>query len=247
MHPSAEYLAPPSWVAGDVVGDYLDPASGRLFVVARPAAQPELWAAYIDGAWLSYRQHGVEVAVDYERVRDGKSTALFFAAVEFDGRVVGGLRVQGPYTRVEQAYAVREWAGREGTDELCYQIAQRLDDGVIEIKAVWVERDAVRHNELTAALARIFVHSLKLMAVRYAFCTAASHAVPRWQSSGGVVSADVAAVAYPDERYETSMIWWDRQSVLQLIAGDQVTAILRESSQLFQQPMTAPAGSPSGA
>lgn len=244
MHPSADYSEPPAWAGGDVVGDYFDPVSGRLFVVARPAARPELWAAYIEGAWLSYRQHGVESAVDYDLVRDGKSTSLFFAAVEPGGRVVGGGRVQGPYTHVEQASAVREWAGREGTQELRRQIAARLDDGVIEIKAVWVDRDAVRHGELTAALARMFVHSLKLMGVRYAFCTAASHAVRRWESSGGVVSADVAAVAYPDERYETLLMWWDRQNVFGLIAGEQVPALLAESGQFFLQPTVTPACAP---
>jgi hypothetical protein len=226
-------LEPPPWATGAFIGDYFDPASGRQFLVARPAAQAELWAAYIEGAWLSYRQHGVESAVDYDQVRDGKSTSFFVAAVEFDGRVVGGARVQGPYTRVEQAYALREWAGREGTDVLRQQIAERLDDGVVEVKAVWVDNAVQRHNELTAAMARIFVHALALAKVRYVFCTAASHAVQRWQSSGGVVSTDVAPVAYPDERYRTLPLWWDRRTVYDSVAGEQGRAILRESSQLF--------------
>ena len=109
---------------------------------------------------MSYRQHGVESAVDYDHVRDGASTSLFVAAVESDGRVVGGFRVQGPYTRVDQAYALREWAGREGTTELRRQIGRRLSEGVIEVKAVWVDRDADRHDALTAVLARMFVHAV---------------------------------------------------------------------------------------
>jgi hypothetical protein len=63
---------------------------------------------------------------------------LFVATVESDGRVVGGLRVQGPYTRVDRAFALREWAGRAGTTELRRQIGRRLGAGVIEVKAVWV-------------------------------------------------------------------------------------------------------------
>jgi hypothetical protein len=228
-------LEPPPWATGAFVGDYFDPASGRLFLVARPPAQPQLWAAYIEGAWLSYRQHGVESAVDYEHVRDGNSTSLFVAAVEFDGRVVGGARVQGPYTDVEQAYALREWAGREGTDVLRRQIAQRLVDGVVEVKAVWVDNTVARHDELTTAMARIFVHAMTLSKVRYAFCTAASHAVPRWQSSGGVVSTDVAPVAYPDERYWTLPLWWDREHVYDSVSLEQRRAILQESSQLYQR------------
>jgi hypothetical protein len=228
-------LEPPAWAAGAFIGDYFDPASGRQFLVARPAAQPELWAAYIEGAWLSYRQHGVESAVDYGHVSDGKSTSLFVAAVELDGRVVGGARVQGPYVRAEQAYALREWAGREGSDVLRAQIAERIDQGVVEVKAVWVDNSAPRHKELTSAMARVFVHALALLKVRYAFCTAASHAVPRWQSSGGVVSADVASVAYPDDRYQTLVLWWDRQNLFHSISSSQGRAILRESDQLFKR------------
>jgi len=245
VYSSADSSRTPWWTDRDVVGNYFDPVSGRMFVVAQPAFAPELWSAYLDGARRSYRRHGVEGAVDFARVRSGASTSLFFAVVEPDGQVVGGMRVQGPYTHVEQAYAIREWAGREGTDELRRQIARRLDDGVIEIKAVWVNRDAARHGEVTAGLARAFVHSLHLMDVRYAFCTAASHAVPRWQSSGGVVNSDVTPVPYPDERYVTWLIWWDRENVFGLIAGDQVRMIMSESGELFSRPTVTPGVSPS--
>lgn len=233
----------PFRASGAVVGEFLDPLSGRLLVVARPAAQPDLWATYIEGARVSYRRHGVENAVDYDQVFEGASTSLFVAAVESDGRVVGGLRVQGPYTRVDQAYALREWAGREGTQELRRQIGRRLGDGVIEVKAVWVDRDADRHDELTAVLARTFVHVLTLMNVRYAFCTAASHAVPRWESSGGVVSVEVAPVAYPDERYRTLLMWWDRQQVDELMTGHQLRAAAQDLARL-RRPAAAAAQSP---
>ena len=82
-------------------------------------------------------------------------------AVELDGRVVGGLRVQGPYTQVDQAYALREWAGREGTDELRRQIGRRLERRRDRGEGGLGRRDsAARHNELTAAMARMFVQSL---------------------------------------------------------------------------------------
>ena len=223
-----DVLGLPSWASGDVAGELFDAVSGRLFVVARPAAQPDLWAAYLEGARVSYCRYGVESAVDYDRVRDGAATSLFVAAVGSDGRVVGGLRVQGPYTRVDQACALREWAGREGTRELRRQLGRRLREGVVEVKAAWVDRDADRHDALTAVVARMFVHVLTLMNVRYAFCTAASHAVQRWESSGGVVSAEVAPVAYPDARYRTMLIWWDRHLVDDLMAGDQLDAMVLE-------------------
>jgi hypothetical protein len=83
------------------------------------------------------------------------------------------------------------------------------------------------------------------MNVRYALCTAASHAVARWQSSGGVVSAEVAPVPYPDGRYQTRLMWWDRQKVIQLMSVEQALMMLSEFDQLPEQPMVMPAAAPS--
>lgn len=231
----------------ETYGGYLDPLSGRLIVFANPAAKPQLWRECIDGARRTYRLHGVENALEYDQVRDGTSTALFVAALESDGRVIGGLRVQGPYTHVTQASAVQEWAGRDGTEELSRQIAGRLDEGVIEIKAVWVDHEADCHHEISDALARVFVHSLKLMGVRYAFCTAAQHAISRWQSTGGVVSTEVTPVAYPDERYQTRLMWWDQHSMFETIDKRQIHALALESGQLPRSLTAAASGAPSAA
>jgi hypothetical protein len=174
----------------------------------------------------------VENALDFEHMRDGVSTALFVVALEDDDRVVGGLRVAGPFRRVGEAAAMLEWGGRPGTRELGRQIGHRLDDGVVEIKAVWVDRDIARHHQTADALARAFVHTLELLDVRYAFCTAAAHALPRWQTTGGVISTDIPAVAYPDERYRTLVMWWDREHLLESVSAEQISALLRESGQL---------------
>lgn len=223
-----------------VLGAYFDPISGRHFIFAEPSARPDLWNAYLDGARRSYRQHGVEAAIEYSEVRDGRSTALFVVSVDDAGRVVGGLRVQGRLGGPDQAHAMREWAGRPGTAEMRAQIAHRLPAGVIEVKAVWVDHDTDHRPALIAALARVFVHVMDVLDVRYALCTAAEHAVPRWQTSGGVVAPDVAAVAYPDERYRTVLMWWDRGRIADLITADQYTALTRESDLLFGRPATVP-------
>jgi hypothetical protein len=82
------------------------------------------------------------------------------------------------------------------------------------------------------------VHALTVLDVRYAFCTAASHAVPRWESSGGVVSTEVAPVPYPDDRYQTSLMWWDRQHVLELMTGRQLRAVVSELALLWPSTVT---------
>lgn len=217
----------------NVTGGYFDPASGRYFLFAEPAAQPALWDSYLQGARRSYLQHGVESALEYGEVRDGRCTALFVVAIDDAGQVVGGLRVQSRLAGAERAHALQEWAGRPGTAQMRAQIADRLPWGVVEVKAVWVDHDADHRPALTAALARGFVHAMDVLHARYALCTAAEHAVIRWQTSGGVVATDVAAVAYPDERYRTVLMWWDREQVVDLIAADQYAALMRESDLLF--------------
>lgn len=222
-------------VSGGSVDICSDPLSGRRIVVATPASQPALWLAYIDGARRSYSAHAVEGAIEYEAVRDGRSTALFFAVVQADGEVIGGLRVQGPFSHPSQAHAIREWNGRPGTEQIRSQILQRLPEGVIEVKAVWVEHEVPRHDDVTSALARMFIHAMDLLGVRHAMCTAAGHAVVRWQAGGGVVSAEVPAVPYPDKRYQTKLLWWDRRQVTRLISAESLSAVLTESAQLLKQ------------
>jgi hypothetical protein len=75
--------------------------------------------------------------------------------------------------------------------------------GVIEMKTGWASRDAPRRAELTAALAKVFVHSMTLLDVCNALGTVAAHAVRCWRTTGGVVSTTVTPVAYPDHRYLT--------------------------------------------
>lgn len=218
--------------SGPIIAGYRDPSSGYRFVVAEPAEQPSLWHEYLHGAVCSYRKHGVESVLEYEEVVDGNSTAMFFVALDAQSSVVGGMRVQGCYHRVEQAHAMQEWAGRAGTQELRREITDRLPDGVIEMKTGWVGDEVGRRDQLTNALARIFVHSLRLTGARYALGTVAQHAVPRWRTTGGAVSEEVAPVAYPTPRYRTVPMWWDRETFADLAAPEQLPFILDEMAQL---------------
>ena len=218
--------------ARDVVAQYRDPTSGCRFVVATPSGHPSLWRRYLDGAVDSYRRHGVESVLEYESVVGGRETSLFFVAVDRAGVVVGGMRAQGPYQFAEEAHAVTEWAGAPGTSELISGIEARLSDGVIEMKTGWVADTANRKNELTDGLARIFVHALQVLGARFALGTVAQHAQRRWRTTGGVVSADVAPVAYPDDRYQTVVMWWDREQVADLAAESQLPHLIDEAAQL---------------
>ncbi|WP_097212322.1 hypothetical protein [Rhodococcus sp. PvR044] len=189
-----------------------DPQSQCRFVAARPAGEPELWSAYLAGALGGYRKYGAEGALDYERTRDGESTALFFVAIAGDGFVAGGLRAQGPYQRAEQAHATLEWAGHPGARAVRTMITDRIPFGVVEMKAAWVADGVARRTELTRSLAGIGCCTLEILDVQFLLATAAEHVLHLWASSGGEVAQHIPSTPYPDERYRTRMMWWDRRN-----------------------------------
>lgn len=200
-------------------GPFRYAAAGCEFHVATPGQEPHLWREYLDGAVANYRRFEVEHVLEYDSVLTGNSTTLFFAAVDRSGQVVGGMRAQGPYRHAAQAHALAEWAGAPGTNRLRSEIESRIPEGVIEMKAGWVAADTPNRRELTAALARIFLHAIRLTGVRYALCTVATHAVPKWSTTGGEISLEVTPVAYPDPRYRTVPMWWDRDKPLPAMVG----------------------------
>jgi hypothetical protein len=211
---------------------YWDPKSGCRFVAATPAARPDLWVAYLAGAVTNYRRHGVEKVVEYDHIRDGESTSLFFAALDGSNRVVAGMRAQGPYVTAEQSHAMIEWTGHEGQRDVRKLISDRIPFGAVEMKTGWVSDSAPRRRELTNALARLFVHSMTILYAQFAFGTVATHAVARWKTTGGIVADGLTPVPYPDDRYLTTMMWWDRASFADHADPAQLPRILAESAQL---------------
>ncbi|MQY05771.1 hypothetical protein ACRB68_38480 [Actinomadura sp. RB68] len=187
---------------------FRDAVSGLVFRVAAPAEQPWLWEGFLRGALETYRHFGVESALELPRVCDGRTTSRFIVALDPGGEAVAGLRILAPYARLADVHALRAWTGRPGEDAFRDALARRLPHGIVEAKAVWVDRRA-RHAGLGAAVARGAAHAAWLHGVRYTLLTASAHALGRYLDVGATVAADVAPVAYPDPRYRTVPLWWD--------------------------------------
>ncbi|MGI5223093.1 hypothetical protein [Nocardia sp. CA-290969] len=191
---------------------FRDNVSGYDICATTPDHSPELWRRYLAGARETYRHFGNEQALEFDKMADGSSTALFFTATDSAGEVVGGLRVQGPYTWVSEVSSLHPWAGRPGATDLSRMMARRIPRGVVESRALWVGRDAARRGDLTAALSRCIAHAPHLLGARYGFATVASFTAERHRASGGVVAEAITPVPYPDERYRTVPIWWDTRT-----------------------------------
>lgn len=210
-----------------------DPDTECELVVAEPAAEPDLWAEYSEGAQDSYRKYGVECALDLEAMRTGEDTAMFLAALNPAGQVVAGVRAVGPLQSADESHAVVEWAGQPDQATVRKMINDRVPFGILEMKSAWVTDDPGKSPSLTKALARSGFHMMALLDIQFCMATAASYVLDRWQTSGGVV-APIRATPYPDERYRTKLMWWDRSIFINQADPGQVSKILVETMNLRQ-------------
>lgn len=226
-------IAPQKLHFSENLSVWVSDAQCRL-VVSQPALDPTLWNTYLQGALRAYSKHGVECTLDLDAISDGSDTQLFFAAIDIGGDVVGGARVIGPLRSADDSHAVVEWAGNPGLSAVRKMINDRAPFGVVEVKSGWVNSDAQRSDAIAAALARALPLSMSLLGVQFVMGTAAAHALDRWRSSGGVIAARIPAAAYPDERYRTKMIWWDRRTLANHAEPKQLSRMLVESRKLLR-------------
>ena len=203
-------------------------------VLSRPDVDRDLWNEYLRGAEESYRRHGVERAVDVAEVSEGTDTAMFWATLDATGRVIGGLRAKGPLLSADDSHATVEWAGQPGLDAVRKMIDDRVPFGVLEMKTAWTTDDRDSARRLSTALARTPFHAMALLDIQFCMATSAPHVLERWRTSGAVV-APIPATPYPDERYRTKMMWYDRRTFANHASPEQIPKILREMSTVSNQ------------
>jgi hypothetical protein len=189
-------------------------------VARTPSDDPDGWRDYLDGAEARYRQHGISSVLDRRSLEPGRTVSLFWTARRPDGAVVGGIRCHGPLRRGADAHALVELAGHRELARVSDEIDLRCVVGVVEMKGAWLARD-LGVDGASDALARCCVHSMEWFDARFALCTSSTHAAARWASTGCRPMEGIDAVHYPDERYLTVVMWWDRHLVAELATADQ--------------------------
>jgi hypothetical protein len=225
VHPTGAERALISW---------WDPDAECTVAIARPTDDDALWQDYLAGAERSYRTQGISAAIDVDAIRRSGDTSLFWTMLDATGAVVGGIRAIGPLTSPDETHAVAEWAGQPGLPMVRKMIADRIPFGVVEMKSAWVTDDPDRGRRLTGSLARAGCHVLAVLGVQFCMATCAHQVMARWRSSGGVV-APIEPTPYPDERYRTKMMWWDRLTVASLAAPSQTAKIVAETAEIRQR------------
>jgi hypothetical protein len=210
-----------------------DPDIGATLVLSQPDVDRDLWDEFTRGAEHSYRKHGVECALDLDVLRSGSDTIMFCAAIGDDGRMLAGLRAKG-LRSADDSHAVAEWEGQSSQQMVRDMITDRIPFGVLEIKSGWVIDDSDASRPLTTALARSGFYMASLTGFQFFMATAAAFVINRWKSSGGLV-APIPATPYPDERYQTKMIWWDSRDFINYAEPGQVAKILTENELLTRE------------
>ena len=211
-----------------------DPDIDCTLVISQPSTDRDLWTEYAPGARRNYRKHGVECTLDDDALRTGADTVMFCVVIDRAGKIVAGVRAKGPLWSAEDSHAVVEWAGQPGQAAVRNMINDRVPFGILEFKSAWATDDPDRSPGITTAMARIAFPMMAVLDIQFCMATAATYALNRWRSSGGVL-AGIPATPYPDERYQTKMMWWNRHDFVKYAEPEQVAKILMETNQLTQE------------
>jgi hypothetical protein len=200
-------------------------------VLSQPGLDADLWSRYGHGAERSYRHHGVECALDHEALRSGADTVMFMVVLGAQDEMIGGVRAIGPLRGSEQSHALTEWDGQPSQSAVAKMINDRVPYGVLEMKSAWVSDDLPGRTAITDALARSGFHMMALLGIQFCMATAAAYVLNRWSSSGGVV-APIPPAPYPNHRYQTKLMWWDRCNFVRYAEPQQVAKIITEIANL---------------
>jgi hypothetical protein len=213
---------------------WFDVDSDCTFVMSQPSVDPDLWLQYLYGAEETYLKYGVESALDVPAIRDGHDTTIFWATINTAGQVVGGVRATGPLQCADDSHAVLEWAGHAGEQDVRAMINERVSLGIAEIKTAWVTDDPSQNHPLTKFIGRCTVELMSVLGIRFAMATSADYLLSRWRPSGCVV-APIPATPYPNDRYRTKLLWWDRDTFADHAEPEQVSKVFFETSEISRQ------------
>lgn len=209
-----------------------DEGTDCQFVFSQPSTDPELWSRYAEGAFRSYRAFGVESVLDHEAMTTGRDTVMFFVALDSAGEILAGVRAVGPLLSPDDSHAVAEWAGQPHQQLVSSTIAQCLPLGIMELKSAWTVGASGRGRALSDVIVRACIHMGALLDAQFLMATAASFIVAKWMTAGAdLVPVDPAP--YPDDRFQTQMVLWDRSNFAGKSSPDQASKLYFETGRLL--------------
>ena len=214
---------------------FVDQDSGVRFEGHHPLERPDLWSMYLNEAEGKYRSHGFEGTLRRQELQDGHNVPLFFLGFNTEGEPVAGVRFHGPLESSHQAYLLEEMATSPEIEDIRTLIVGELRLGAIEVKGAWSKGAAVNGVRLIAAITRSVTHAMNWLGAEFAIAAVSDTLLEVGSVAGGRM-VGTCSVPYPDDRYRTVAVQWQRARSLELCTPPNQQALRREAEQLSRGP-----------
>jgi molybdopterin/thiamine biosynthesis adenylyltransferase len=214
---------------------FVDQDSGVRFEGHHPLERPDLWKIYLNEAEGKYRSHGFEGTLRRQELEDGHDVPLFFLGFNTEGEPVAGVRFHGPLEGSHQAFLMEEMADSPEIEDIQALIEREIRLGTIEVKGAWSKGAAVTGVRLIAAITRSATHAMNWLGTEFAIA-AVSDTLEEVGTPAGGRKFGTASVPYPDERYRTICVSWERSRSYELCTPPHQQALRRENEELLRGP-----------
>jgi molybdopterin/thiamine biosynthesis adenylyltransferase/nitroreductase len=214
---------------------FVDQDSGVRFEGHHPLERPDLWKMYLNEAEGKYRSHGFEGTLRRQELDDGEGVPLFFLGFSPDGEPVAGVRFHGPLEGSHQAFLMEEMAASPEIDDIRAMIDKEIRLGALEVKGAWSKGAAVTGVRLITAITRSATHAMNWLGAEFAIAAVSDTLVAVGTPAGGRV-VGTTSVPFPDDRYRTICVSWDRSRSYELCSPPNQQALRREAEELGRGP-----------
>ncbi len=213
----------------------MDQESGVRFEGHHPLERPDLWKVYLNEAEGIFRSRGFEGTLRRLELEEGNDVSLFLLGFDAEGNAVAGVRFHGPLEGAHQAAIIDEMATSPEIGVIHDLIDQEIRLGAVEVKGAWSKGAAVVGSRLLTAISRSVTHGLNWLGAEFAIAAVSDTLMPVGTVTGGV-QVGTHWVPFPDERYRTIAISWQRGRTYELATPENQQAYRREAEQLLRGP-----------
>jgi molybdopterin/thiamine biosynthesis adenylyltransferase/nitroreductase len=213
----------------------VDQESGVRFEGHHPLERPDLWKVYLNEAEGIFRSRGFEGTLRRLELEEGNDVSLFLLGFDAEGNAVAGVRFHGPLEGAHQAAIVEEMATSPEIGIIHDLIEQEIRLGAVEVKGAWSKGATVVGSRLLTAISRSVTHGLNWLGAEFAIAAVSDTLMPVGTATGGV-QVGTQWVPFPDERYRTIAISWQRGRTYELATPENQRAYRREAEQLLRGP-----------
>ncbi len=172
-----------------------------------PGEDPSVVDEFYAGQTRAYAEFAAEKAATNVQARELEQGCVYFviAQDEHTGELAGGLRLYlrraGAKLPVERVLA--------DNHSLIEQLGRQGRRGIAEVSGFWAQ-SCWRGTGLPSALVRVAVAAMPTLNVQQGIAFSHHHIIySRLAPIGWVTDTSVSSIAYPDARYQSSVIWID--------------------------------------